>query len=113
MATADTARERHLRSRTPVVPHTPLGWCGVGLLLLTAVSPAFVWAALTPLIKHADPNAMIRTAMTIAIALPSIVVGIVALSRREARSVLLVVMFAIVAIEICWAIFWVVSFATL
>jgi hypothetical protein len=82
-------------------------------MLATAVSPAIVWAALTPLIKHSDPEATIRTTMTIAIAVPSLVVGIVALSRREARSILLVVISAIVAIEIAWAVFLVVSFGNM
>ncbi len=98
------AQEHHPRSRTPVLPHTPLGWWGVGLMLGAAVGCPALWAALTPVIKHSDPDAHIRTAITIAIAVPSLIVGVLALVRRQARSVLLIAVAAVYALVAAWVL---------
>lgn len=99
----------HERSRMHLLPSTPLGWWGFGLVLVAAACPVY-WAVLTPLIKSSDPEATFRTAMTFVIAVPSLVVGAIALFRREARSVALVVISAIVAIEIALTVLFLATF---
>lgn len=78
-------------------------------MFVAAGSPAY-WAAVTPLTKHADPEASIRTAMTILIAAPAIVVGVAALLRCEARSIVLVAVSAVVTLEIVWLVVFLASF---
>ena len=102
VATVPT-QHHHPRSHLHLLPHTPLGWWGFLLMLAAAACPAY-WAILTPLIS--DPNGTIRTAITIAIAAPSLVVGVVALFHREARSVVLVAIFAVILVGIAWALFF-------
>ncbi len=76
------------------------------MLFAVAACPAS-WAMLTPLIK--DPHTHIRTAAAIAIAVPSLVVGALALSRRETRSVLLIAAWTMFALAIAWAAFFAAS----
>jgi hypothetical protein len=109
MAGTVLGHEHHPRSHTHVLPLTPLGWWGFALMLVAVVGCPALWAALTPLIKHSDPDTHIRTAITIAIAVPSLVVGVLALLRREARSVLLIAVSAVVAVEIAWVVVFAVS----
>ena len=77
--------------------------------MLALVGCPVIWAALTPLIKHSDPNTHIRTAIMFAIAVPSLVIGVLALVRREARSVLLIAVWAVVAVEIAWVALFALS----
>jgi predicted signal transduction protein with EAL and GGDEF domain len=86
-----------LPKRHHVLPHTALGWWALGLMVVTAVCPLW-WAALTPVMKHVDPNARARMALMAGIAVPSCIVAARAL-RHGARSVALVVVSAIVAFE--------------
>ncbi len=82
-------------------------------MFVTLVGCPALWAALTATIRHSDPNALFRTALMFAIAVPSLVVAVLALVHREARSVVLIVLTALVAILIAWVAFFVISFATL
>lgn len=82
---------------------------GVRLMVIAAACPLY-WAALTPLIKSSDPEANFRTALTLVIAIPSLVVGALALVRRQARSVALVVISAIAALEIAGTVLFLATF---
>ena len=113
MVTTVPAQEHHQRFHAPLLPHTALGWWGVGLMFATLVGCPTLWAALTATIRHSDPDTHIRTALMVAIAVPSLVVGVLALVHRETRSVILIVLTALVAILIAWVAFFVISFATL
>jgi hypothetical protein len=106
---ATVSRTRRPRSHIPLLPHTPLGWWGFGLMLFAVVGCPALWAILTPLIKHSDPDTHIRTAITIAIGVPALVVGVLALLRREARSLLLVAVSAVFAVAIAWVEVFAVS----
>ena len=73
-------------------------------MLLTVFGCPALWGALSSVIKISDPDTHIRTAIMIAIAVPSLVVGALALVRREARSVLLVAVWALIAVLIAWVV---------
>ena len=67
----------HRRFQMPVMPHTRLGWWAVGLLLLLAPYPAY-WVLLH---DTSLPDAWVSVVLA-AIALPPLVLGVFALSRR-------------------------------
>ncbi len=102
MVTTVPAQTHRPRSHLHLLPQTALGWWGFGLMLFAVAACPASWAILTPLIG--DPNTHIRTATVIAIAVPSLVVGALALIRREARSVLLIAVWTIFALAIAWAV---------
>jgi hypothetical protein len=107
-------RGRHPEPHVRWFPHTPLGRWGFGLMLLAAVAGPGWWMILQPSSPAADmvddPDARIRAALTIAVVAPAVIVGAAALVRRDARSVALVVVSAVVLIEIALAAVWVVAF---
>lgn len=57
-----------------------------------------------------DPDARIRTVLTIAVVVPAVIVGVAALVRRDARSLALIIVSAVVFVELAFAVFWVVAF---
>ncbi len=80
-------------------PHSRLGWWAIGLMLLVALYPAY-WVGLNKLLS--DGGVQIAS---IAIAVPSLTVGIAALLRREARSVILVGIFTLAFLEVAFGLF--------
>ena len=94
------------RFQMPVMPHTRLGWWAVGLLLLLAPYPAY-WVVLH---DSSLPDSWVVVVLA-AIALPPLVLGVVALSRRQARSIILSVLFGLAVVQIVWGVILAVSFA--
>ncbi len=114
MTTMSPAHGRHVRSHTPWLPHTSLGRWGLALMLLAAVLGPGWWVILQPSSPVADvvddPDARIRVLLTLAVLLPALVTGGAALVRRDARSLALVIVSAVVVVELAWAVLWVVAF---
>ncbi len=77
-------------------------------MLFAVVACPGLWA-LWAILRISDPDTHVRMALTIAIAVPSLVVGVRALFRREARSLLLVAVFAVMALLFAWVALFVAS----
>jgi len=83
------------------------------MVLAAVVGPGW-WAILQPSSPAADviddPDARIRVALTVAVAVPAVIVGTAALMRRDARSLGLIVFSAIVFSELAFAVLWLIAF---
>ena len=109
MHTQPTVRATPQRHPVRVWPHDGLGWWAFGLLLAAAASPAYVWG-LWVVVRFDDPEATLRTIATAVVAIPAIVLGAAALTRRRSASIAVVVLATIVVLEVAWSLVWVVSF---
>ena len=76
------------------------------MMLVTVFGCPALWGAHSSIVKISDPDTHIRTAIMIGIAVPSLVVGALALVRREARSALLIAVWALLAVLIAWVAFF-------
>lgn len=97
---------------TPFLPHDALGWWALGLVLAAAANPLYCWALWAATRFVDDPEATVRVALTVAVAGPALVVGSAALVRPGSRSVALVVIGALLALEIAFVVMFIASFGT-
>ncbi|MFM8303203.1 MAG: hypothetical protein ACKOA9_02710 [Actinomycetota bacterium] len=101
------------RGRARVLPRDRLGWWAFGLLLAAATNPLSCWALWAATRFVDDPEATIRTGLTLAVAVPAVVVGSAALAQRSSRSLVHAGLAVVVALEIAWTVAFAVSFGDL
>lgn len=98
------------------LPRTSLGWWGFGLTLLAAVAGPGWWVIFQPSSPVADfiddPDARVRMLLTVAVAVPAVIVGVAALMRRDSRSLGLIMTLAVLFVEVAFAVFWLVAFGS-